>query len=173
MQLGYVTCEGKGQTDRLLTHITERLEAAGLHLAGTVQLNTERADRALCDMDLRLLPDGPIVRISVDRGPQARGCRLDAGALEQSVLWTSKAIEDSNVQMLIVNKFGKREAESKGLAPVIAQALERGIPVLVGVNALNMQAFLDFSDGLATSLPPDADQVVEWCLSKKREYLRL
>lgn len=165
MQLGYVTCEGKGQTDQLLAQITERLEAAGLRLAGTVQSNTERTDRSVCDMDLRLLPDGPIVRISIDRGPQARGCRLDAGALEQSVLWTSKALENENVQMLVVNKFGKREAESKGLAPVIAQALERGLPVLVGVNALNMKDFLIFSDGLAIALPPDIDKVVEWCLS--------
>lgn len=166
MQIGYVTCEGKGQTDLLISRIYERLTAAGLHLAGTVQINHERMDRALCDMDLRLLPDGPIVRISIDRGPVARGCRLDAGALEQSVLWASKAIENDNVQMLLVNKFGKREAESKGLTPVIVQALERGLPVLVGVNALNMEAFLAFTDGLAVALPADVDKAVEWCLAK-------
>lgn len=166
MQIGYVTCEGKGQTDLLISQIYERLKAAGLHVAGTVQSNSERIDRALCDMDLQLLPDGPIVRISVDRGPEARGCRLDADALEQSVLWTSKAIKNNDVQMLIVNKFGKREVESKGLTPVIAQALERGLPVLVGVNALNMDAFLAFTDGLAVALPPDIDTTVEWCVSK-------
>ncbi len=166
MQLGYVTCHGKGKTDQFLAQIAKRLEAEGLLIAGTVQFNIEREDRILCDMDLRLLPDGPIVRISLDRGPQARGCRLDAGALEQSVLWASQAVQRSDMQMLIINKFGKREAESKGFAPVIAQALERGLPVLVGVNTLNLQAFLDFTEGLAVALTPDIEEVVEWCLSQ-------
>lgn len=127
MKLGYVTLQGRGQIDLLLSEVVERLEVHGLALAGTVQTNIHRDDRPLCDMDLRLLPDGPVVRISVDRGAQARGCRLDAGVLEQSVLWVSSTLE--NAEFLVVNKFGKQEADGKGLTGVIADALERGLPV--------------------------------------------
>jgi len=163
MKLAYVTVQGRGRIDLLLAEVVDRLEAQGVTLAGTVQTNIERADRPRCDMDLRLLPRGPVVRISVDRGAQARGCRLDAGVLEQAVLWVSNALDGA--EMLVVNKFGKQEAEGKGLAATIADALERGLPVLVGVNGLNLPAFLDFAAGMARELPPDAAGIADWCMT--------
>lgn len=163
MKLGYVTVQGRGRIDLLLAEVVERLETHGVAMAGTVQTNIERRDRPHCDMDLRLLPDGPVVRISVDRGAEARGCRLDAGALEQSVLWVAGALEKA--ELLVVNKFGKQESEGKGLAGSIADALERGLPVLVGVNGLNLPAFLEFAGGMAQELTPNADHIVDWCFA--------
>ena len=167
MRLGYVTLQGRGRIDLLLRDVVDRLEAHGVALAGTVQTNIERGDRPRCDMDLRLLPDGPTVRISVDRGAQARGCRLDAGVLEQAVLWVSHALDGA--EMLVVNKFGKQEAEGKGLAGTIAEALDRGLPVLVGVNGLNLPAFLEFADGIAQELLPDAASIADWCFAMLAE----
>lgn len=161
MKLAYVTLSGRGAIDALLAQVVGRLEAEGLRLAGTVQSNIDRPDRRHCDMDLRLLPDGPTVRISVDRGAEAHGCRLDAEALEQSVLWTQGALD--RAQILVVNKFGKQEAWGRGLAPVIADALDREMPVLVGVNGLNLPPFLEFAGSLATSLPPDREKILSWC----------
>jgi hypothetical protein len=152
MKLGYVTLQGRGRIDLLLAEVVDRLEAHGVALAGTVQTNIERADRPRCDMDLRLLPDGPVVRISVDRGAEARGCRLDAGVLEQSVLWVSNTLDGAEI--LVVNKFGRQESEGKGLAGAIADAIERGLPVLVGVSGLNLPAFLDFTGGIELELRP-------------------
>ncbi|HTN61958.1 MAG TPA: DUF2478 domain-containing protein, partial [Devosia sp.] len=169
MKLGYVTMQGRGQIDLLLAEVVERLEGHGVALAGTVQTNTHRDDRPVCDMDLRLLPDGPVVRISVDRGAQARGCRLDAGALEQATVWVSSALETA--EFLIVNKFGKQEAEGKGLTSAIADALVRSVPVLVGVNGLNLPAFLEFSSGLASELTPEAAPVTDWCLAALNEKI--
>ncbi|MDS1140779.1 DUF2478 domain-containing protein [Pusillimonas sp. SM2304] len=170
MKLGYVSLRGRGRIDLLLAEIVEQLEAHGVALAGTVQTNIHRHDRPACDMDLRLLPDGPVLRISIDRGAQARGCRLDAGALEQSALWVSGALE--RAELLVVNKFGKREAEGKGLTGVIADALERGLPVLVGVNGLNLPAFLEFAGGAATEVAPDAGQATGWCLAALSRTIR-
>jgi len=170
MKLGYMTLPGKGRTDRLLAEVVERLEARGVALTGTVQTNIERGDRPRCDMDLRLLPNGPVVRISVDRGAEARGCRLDAGALEQSALWVSNALDSA--EMLVVNKFGKQESEGRGLAGTIADALERGLPVLVGVNGLNLPAFLGFAGGMAQELPPDAVRIADWYLAARTKNAR-
>lgn len=83
MRLAYVTLSGRGSIDELMADVVTSLEARGMQLAGTVQTNIDRSDLMLCDMDLRLMPNGPSVRISVGRGPEARGCRLDAGVLEQ------------------------------------------------------------------------------------------
>lgn len=161
MNIGYVSVPGRGANDRFLAVVAQRLQARGLRLAGTVQTNVERADRARCDMDILVLPDGPILRISEDRGDLARGCRLDAGALEDAVLGVTRSLPGAD--LLIVNKFGKQEAEGRGLAPIIAEALEQGIPVLLGVNGLNRSAFEEFASGLATPLPADEAMVLDWC----------
>lgn len=161
MKLGYVTLEGRGRTDALIAEVVALLEAEGLRLCGTVQSNTTRPDRVKCDMDLRILPDGPVVRISEDRGDLARGCRLDSAALEQSVHEVGLRLEGAD--LLVVNKFGKRETEGKGLAALIGEALARDIAVLVGVNALNLPAFLDFAGGIATPLPAEAAAIARWC----------
>lgn len=167
MKLAYVTLQGRGRTDALIAEVAALLAADGVRLAGTVQSNYERPDRRKCDMDLRVLPDGPIVRISEDRGDLARGCILDSGALEQTVVAVQHRLDGAEV--MIVNKFGKREAEGKGLVPVIAEALERGMPVLIGVNGLNLAAFLAFAGEAVTALPADERTIAAWCKSMMPE----
>lgn len=127
----------------------------------TVQINTERADAGPCDMDVRVLPDGAILRISQDLGPQARGCRLDPAALETAVGLVAAGLS-SGADLLIVNKFGKHEAEGRGFRDVIAEAVALGIPVLVGLNALNRPAFESFAEGLAIQLPPEPALLMAW-----------
>ncbi len=163
MRLGYVHLPGRGETDRFLAEVVARLEATGVRLVGTVQTNAENCDRGKCDMDLRVLPDGPMVRISQDLGRASRGCRLDAGALEMAVVAVTARLDGA--EMLVINKFGKQEAEGRGLAPVIADALGRGLPVLLGVNRMNADAFAGFADGLAEALPADQQAVLRWCLN--------
>ncbi|CAN1574872.1 Protein of unknown function DUF2478 [Paracoccaceae bacterium] len=163
MRIAYVSLQGRGRTDQLIAEVADRLTAEGLRLAGTVQSNHERPNRKKCDMDLRVLPDGPVVRISEDRGELARGCILDSGALEQTVHEVERRLDGADI--LIVNKFGKREAEGKGLAPVIAEALHRGLPVLVGVNGLNLAALLSFAEEDIQGLPTNAEAVADWCLA--------
>jgi hypothetical protein len=162
MKLGHVSIAGRGETDRFLAGVAALLETTGTRLAGTVQTNFARADRTRCDMDLRVLPDGPVLRISEDRGAAARGCMLDHGALEQTVVEVERRIDGA--QIVIVNKFGKAEAEGHGLVPVISAALAQGKTVLVGVNGLNLPVYLDFAGGLSQALPPDEAHIAEWCL---------
>lgn len=162
MHLAHITIEGRGNIDRLIAGIVSGLEGRGLHLAGTVQTNIARAASHKCDMDLRLLPRGPVLRISEDRGAHARGCHLDTGALEQGVAWVMAHLDGAD--LLVINKFGRQEAEGKGLVPAIAEALSRDIPVLVGVNGLNLPAFQTFAGGLATALPADIAAAQDWCL---------
>jgi nucleoside-triphosphatase THEP1 len=161
MKLAYVTLQGRGRTDALIAEVAALLEADGVRLAGTVQSDHEREGRRKCDMDLRVLPDGPVVRISEDRGDLARGCTLDSGALEQTVHAVQCRLDGAEV--LIVNKFGKREVEGKGLVPVIAEALDRDLPVLIGVNGLNLAAFLAFAGEEVVALPSEAHAIAAWC----------
>jgi nucleoside-triphosphatase THEP1 len=166
MTIAYVSLPGRGRTDALLAEVVGQLEQIGVSLAGTVQTNPIRSDRTRCDMDLRVLPDGPVLRISQDLGEGGRGCRLDAGVLETAVLEVGRRLEGAS--LLVVNKFGKQEAAGRGFAPVIGEALARGIPVLVGVNGLNLGPFLTFAGGLAEPLPPEPKTIVAWAVGAAR-----
>lgn len=118
-------------------------------------------DLRLCDMDVKVLPNGPTLRISETRGTEARGCRLDPNALETAVALTANAL-GTKPDLLIVNKFGKHEASGRGFRPVIADALGKDVPVLVGVNTLNQNAFSEFTSGCAELLRSDVNSVLNW-----------
>ena len=160
MRLGYVSQPGRGATDACIAAAVELLTGAGLRLAGTVQTNLARAKDHPCDMDLLVLPDGPVHRISQDLGPAARGCRLNGGVLEDAVMQAAAHL--AGADLLVVNKFGKLEAEGRGFVPLIAEAVDRSIPVLLGVNGLNLPALLAFAGGLAQDLPADPARIAAW-----------
>ena len=161
MKLAYTMASGRGDTDLILERLAAGLAARGLRCSGTVQINTERADAGPCDMDVRVLPDGPVLRISQDLGPSARGCRLDPIALETAVGLVAAGLS-SGADLLIINKFGKHEAAGRGFRDVIAQAVAMEVPVLVGLNASNRDAFQAFAGGMAIQLPPERAALSDW-----------
>lgn len=167
MQIGYVSETGRGASDVVLTRVAALLSAVEVRLAGTVQRNTDRPGRNQCDMDVQVLPHGPSIRISQDLGNYAKGCRLDSGALEQAVQAASQRLADADV--LIVNKFGKLESEGRGFCSLIGEALDLGLPVLVGVNERSLPEFLRFSCDLAVPLGADPQEIVTWVLARRRQ----
>ncbi|MEX0307277.1 MAG: DUF2478 domain-containing protein [Ruegeria sp.] len=161
MHLAYVTTTDRGATDRLLSAFADGLVKAGTPLAGVVQTNTECAEGYKCDMDLQVIPSGETIRISQSLGKNARGCRLDPAELERAVGLVTRSL-DNAPHLLIINKFGKHEADGRGFRPIIADALERDIPVLVGVNQLNIERFQEFAGGMAQALDPDVGSLTDW-----------
>lgn len=168
MRLGVVQGERRGEVDRVLAEVAADLAACGLRLAGVVQINPEVPGRR-CDMDLVLLDAGARVRISQCLGPLARGCRLDPAGLEAAVGQVAARLEGGErPDLLIVNKFGKAEIAGRGFRPVVARALELGVPVLIGLNRGNHDGFEAFAEGLAERLAPEPAAVVCWALAAAR-----
>jgi nucleoside-triphosphatase THEP1 len=160
MRLAVVSASRRGETDLLLSEVAGDLMRAGLRLAGVVQTNTEVPGRRHCEMDVRVLPDGPTICISQNLGPGARGCRLDPDGLERAVATVAPRLDGAD--LLILNKFGKHEAEGRGFVPLIAEALSREIPVLLGVSEANRAAFDVFAEGAATDLPAERAAILDW-----------
>jgi hypothetical protein len=119
-------------------------------------------------MDVKVLPAGPTIRISQTLGKEARGCRLDPEALEQAVSLTEKALE-SDADLLVVNKFGKHEADGRGFRDTIGLALAKGVPVIVGASRLNVDALNTYCDGMAIELAPDIQTLRDWVLSESAD----
>lgn len=168
MSIAYTMAPGRGDIDQLLFGVAQSLIRDGFRPAGIVQINTECADAGPCDMDVKVLPDGPVIRISQTLGRGARGCRLDPDALETAVAMVEAELA-RDADCLIVNKFGKHEAEGRGLRPTIAEAVAREIPVLAGLNALNRDAFMEFSGGMAIEARPLAADLGAWLRARISE----
>ncbi|UYV36527.1 DUF2478 domain-containing protein [Rhodobacteraceae bacterium D3-12] len=164
MKIAYTMANRRGGTDLLLQEAAAIAQRAGLGTCGIVQINSECDSGGPCDMDVQVLPDGPVIRISQSLGREARGCRLDSQALEDAAGLVAAALE-RGADVMIINKFGKSEAEGHGLRAVIAAAIGRDVPVLVGLNAANEAAFDDFAGGMAHKLPPEGGAVTEWLLA--------
>jgi len=161
MKIAYTMTEKHGDTDLLLEGVAGELRHRGYRVCGTVQINVETDTGGPCDMDVKILPSGTVFRISQSLGKGARGCRLDPDALERAVVDVHTELS-KGADLLIINKFGKHEAEGRGFRDVIAEAIVMEIPVLVGLNDLNKDAFEAFSDGYAVSLPPVIGSIADW-----------
>lgn len=157
MRIGYLDNPESGRSDKALAALALRLLAEGVAVRGAVQENSGSCE-GHCDMDLRILPDGPLIRISQDLGAHSTGCRLDPAALEAAVMEVARRLPGA--QILILNKFGKHEAEGRGFRQMLADVAASGVPVLIGINPMNRQAFFDFVGDLAEEVAEEA--ALDW-----------
>jgi nucleoside-triphosphatase THEP1 len=147
--------------DRMISDLGYRIRDAGIAVAGIVQHNKFVRDRTKCDMEVEELASGTVLQISEDRGEQARGCRLDRGALLEAAGLLSSSLE-SEPDLLIINKFGKFEAEGRGLRETLSEAMQLGVPIVVGVPYRNIEQWRCFAGGLAEECPMGSSRLHEW-----------
>ena len=132
-------------------------------LAGIAKvLGLDAATDHHCDMDVRVLPNGPEIQITQSLGEGSTGCRLNLAGIAEAVA----KVEQSDIAgagLFVLNKFGPQEAEGHGLCEAIGAALEHGIPVLVGVGKGSHAALEGFVDGMAEAPPPEPEAIYGWC----------
>ena len=149
--------------DRVIARAIAPLQERGVPLAGALQVEAERVpDRHPCDMLLMDLASGDVAAIAEYRGKHASGCRLDVGLLTDIGEAVSSSLHDGEARLLVINKFGKIEAAGGGLRAAIAEAVDLGIPVLVGVPARNLDSWRAFAGPLAVELPVAVEAVAAW-----------
>lgn len=163
MVLASVTARGRGTTDRLLSGVVARLTQDRLRVLGALRAADADSAPGSCDSDLLLLPGGPLVRIAQDLGSGSQACRMDSGALQEAAGLASARLAGQGADLVVLNRFGLSEAEGRGFRALIAEAIAREIPVLIGVSDTHRTAFEQFADGMAEVLPPEAEAIVGWC----------
>src|SRR5260370_23915405 len=100
-------------------------------------------------------------RLSENRGAGARGRHLDRAAWPEATARIERSLEDS-LQLLVLNKFGKAEAEGGGLRDLVAKAVDRGIVVLIGLPARNLNAWRSFAGKFSVELSEDTTEIADW-----------
>ena len=138
--------------DRFISDLGYKIRDAGIAVAGIVQHNKFIRDRTKCDMEVEELASGIVLQLSEDRGKEARGCRLDRGALSEAATLLSASLE-SSPELVILNKFGKLEAEGRGLRDTLADAVQLGVPIVVGVPYRNIEQWRAFTSRPRRGMP--------------------
>ncbi len=169
--LAAIQYEARFPIDSFMTKVAQILASEGVRLGGVIQENDEtlREDGSCCaSMSIVDLRTRERFGISQDLGAESRGCRLDPRGLVEVESRLNAAVAAS-VELLLLNKFGRAEAEGRGLRGVLAHAIEAGVPVLTAVRAPYDEMWREFHGGLAMTLPPDERAVLDWCRGLVRQ----
>ena len=148
------------RADAMLHAAAAAFARDGLVVTGLLPHSLQRPGRSRCDMVLEDPRSGARIRISEDRGEMARGCRLDLGELLRAGEVLRRALHD-RPDVVIVNKFGKSEAEGGGLRDVMADVVAAGIPLLISVPRRNLAAWRAFAGDAAAEIDLDAEAAHE------------
>ena len=160
-EIGAIVYENDDYPGAVFKWIVGECQARGLVLSGVLQYPAFEGADQNCDVVLEDLVSGRRTVLFDDRGPGAKGCRLDVAALLDAAMEIERSFEN-NPSLLVLNKFGKVEAEGGGMCGVMAKALERGIPIVIGVPARNLEAWRNFAEEFSTELPEDITQIEGW-----------
>lgn len=168
VRLAAVIYQAGFQIDDFLTRAADLLRADQVKLGGALQENARGAAGVCSAMTLIDLTSQSRFRISQDLGSQAEGCWLDARGLTEIGALLDRTL-DHDVELLVLNRFGKAEAEGGGLRSAFARAIEAGIPVVTAVRPPYTEAWAEFHGRLAIDLTPDLGAVLAWCRDSVRE----
>lgn len=160
-QLAYFLYENGIYPAADLRAAIDALQARRFRVIGLIQHESRRPDRSHCDMELEDIVSGTRIPISEERGAAARGCRLDPAGLAAAYM-AARAGLANDPDLVVISKFGKIEAEGGGLRDLIAEALEAGVPVLIGVPERNLAGWCDFAGDLALQVGLGGADLRDW-----------
>lgn len=158
-RIAAVHCPEGGGADAIVAAVAGQLKAAGLRLAGHVQRSV--ADDCGAVTMVEDVATGALTPITQDLGKSSAACALDPAALA-GVAGQLLAVLEGPVDLLIVNRFGRGEAEGGGLRAAIERAVLDDVPVLVMLRAPYRAAWEAFTGGTADMLPAEASAIAAW-----------
>src|SRR5215475_5459312 len=143
--------------DAVLRDFAADLKTQGVRVVGLVQAG-QCADSSLSAV---LVHSGEKLLLAQDFDPAASGCRLDVGRLENVGARVAEAL-DAGADLLIINRFGKRERDGKGLSHLIERALDADIPVVIAVSGERFADWIKFAGGMTVKLACERQALDEW-----------
>lgn len=149
--------------DDLLESVARAVGARGFRVAGYLQRETPDGPGCCGVTYLEDLAGGARTRLSQPLGAGARGCRLDPQALAEAACRLEATI-GPRTDLVVLNRFGKAEADGHGFRDVIAAACELGVPVLTAVREPYRPVWNAFTDGLGALLSPEPAGGARWAL---------
>ncbi len=156
-----IKVDDRQDSDVRLHALALELVQYGVNAAGCAQRRFIHEKSGVEMLALHDIRSRQSIQISQFLGNGAEGCKLDPQALAEyaGILLTQL---QEGADLLMINRFGKAEAEGGGLRAVISSAIERGIPALIPVREKYRDALLAFADGLAVEVEPTLRSLSTW-----------
>jgi nucleoside-triphosphatase THEP1 len=159
-------CTSSGtEADRLIDGFVGQLQGQGRQVMGLRQrLKGDCASG--CGIHLQSIDTGGYHRMTQELGSGSISCNVDAEALELLAVSLMNDL-NKNVDLVVINRFGKREAEGAGFCCVIERAIELELPVLTVVKDAWRDTWLDYGGDWVTTLPMESAAIMQWYSSVK------
>jgi hypothetical protein len=156
--LAAVVFEPGQNPDAVLRGFAAELNMRGYRAVGLVQRGQDCTEANLSAL---LVHSGEELPLLQDLGACATGCRLDVGRLLEAGSRVAAAIE-AGADLVIINRFGRREREGKGLCYLIDRALDADIPVVIAVPSRRFADWIRFAEGMSVKLACDRRALAAW-----------
>jgi hypothetical protein len=153
-----IRCRQGREADDALAEAAARLAAEGFRACGHVQRVAPGRGRAVTLVED--VASGLRQPITQDLGAASEGCSLDPAALAE-VAGALLAALDGPVDILILNRFGRGEAEGGGLRAAVEKACVAGVPVLAVLRDDYAAAWDAFTGG-TVRLEPQPEAILAW-----------
>lgn len=163
--------DGQG-VDPVIAGVVQVLRAEGVALCGVLQHEVANPGNCCASMYLENISNGTQLRLSQELGSGSQGCRLNPHTLAESSGQLLQEM-DGRPDLLVLNRFGKGEAEGHGFRAVLEKAHQLQIPVLIGVKETYRSAWDDFAGDFSRALKVDSRSVVTWCTRAIAERRRV
>ena len=134
--------------DQLLADLAHDWVKTGVRVAGLVQINGGDATCATLEMELEALDTGRRINICQDLGSGSTdACRLDPTGLAEAA-GALRAALMKPIDLVVINKFGRMEAEGGGLIAEIGEAVATEKPLIIGVPRRFQDAWEAYAGGM-------------------------
>lgn len=162
-----VVYDGRLDIDAVLSACVDWLRSNGVRVAGLLQRFGAPLPGGKRSMYVEDLSSGERIRLDLPRGPEASGCALDPDGLNRAACALSGAIAQ-RPDVLMVNRFGKQEAEGHGMRAELAEAVSSGLPTVVAVHQSLLGEWEKFLGEPGHLLQPEPTEIVNWCRQRVR-----
>jgi hypothetical protein len=151
--------------DGVIAQAVDGLKSRGIAMAGVIQTcGNEDCDHR--DLRLESITGRWSLPIMQKRGALSSGCSLDYSAVAEASLRIAADIRPET-RIVVLNRFGRAEAEGNGFRSILEKCLEEGKSALCAVRNDYAREWEEFHGGLADILLPEPDAILEWCLARE------
>ncbi len=156
----YVPRQPRGDA---LAQFIARLKADGVRVGGMVQDVVLREDGSRERIDTIDIATGNRIVINQSTQETLRNheCSLDVQALTETTSVLRRAVIEG-AELIIVEKFGAKEAEGEGLSGDILDVIAAGVPMLVAVPQTSLDAWRERTGGLGSEVAFSEPAFREW-----------
>lgn len=151
---------GSGEeVQELFAAVAKACRSAGLTVAGVVAETHRLPDRRCSAGTLHDIASGEKFPIYLETVPSGTSCHLDAAGVEAACATLMAQLPESD--LVLFSKFGKLEAQGRGLLPAFRGAIAAGRPVITTVSGKHRAAWHEFAPN-ADLIEADEAALTAW-----------